>query len=110
MASTYKVLGQANPANTSAAALYTVPSGGQAVVSTISIANVSGSAANFSINIGVDGAANSDANVLAKGVVIGANSIVTLTLGVTADAGDVIRITSSVANALTFQAFGLEII
>jgi len=104
------VLGQANPANTSAAALYTVPSGGQAVVSTISIANVSAAAASFSINIGVDGAANSDSNALAKGVAIGPNSIVTLTLGVTADAGDVIRVTSSVANALTFQAFGLEII
>lgn len=110
MASTYKVLGQSNPANTSAAALYTVPAGGQAVISTISISNVSAAAANFSVNIGVDGAANSDANALAKNVATSPNSVVSLTLGVTADAGDVIRVTSSVANALTFQAFGLEIV
>lgn len=110
MASTYKVLGQASPADTNAAALYTVPAGGQAVISTISIANVSVSAANFDIHIGVDGAANSDGNALAKGVSVAAASIVTLTLGVTADAGDIIRVTSSAGSALTFQAFGLEIV
>lgn len=110
MASTYKVLGQSAPADTNATVLYTVPANGQAVVSTLVIANVTASQATCGVNIGVNGAANSDANALAKGVAIPGNSIVALTLGVTADAADVIRVTSSAGNALTFQAFGLEIV
>ena len=110
MPSTYKVLGQAGPADTNSTVLYTVPAGGQAVVSTIVIANVTGTPASATIHIGVNGAGNSDANALGKGVSIGANSIVSLTLGITVDAADVIRVTSGTASALTFQAFGLEII
>lgn len=109
MASTYKVLGQAKPANTTAAALYTVPAGGQAVVSTFTVANITASPAAFDIHVGVDGAAASDANALAYGVTLLANQTQALTLGVTADAGDVIYVKSSVADALTFSAFGLEI-
>jgi len=39
MASAYKILGQARPADTNVADLYTVPAGGQAVISTIIVAN-----------------------------------------------------------------------
>lgn len=109
MASTYKVLGQAKPADTNAAALYTVPAGGQAVVSTFTVANVTASPAAFDIYIGVDGAAAGAGNALAYGVTLLANQTQALTLGVTADAADVIYVKSSVADALTFSAFGLEI-
>jgi hypothetical protein len=109
MASTYKVLGQANPANTATATLYTVPAGGQAIVSTITVANVTSSPASFDIYIGVDGAVASTANALAFGVTLLASQTQALTLGVTADATDVIYVKTSVADALTFSAFGLEI-
>jgi hypothetical protein len=109
MASTYKVLGQASPADTNAAALYTVPAGGEAVISTLSITNVSGAASTYDVYVGIDGAAVADTNALAKDVAIGANTMVTLTLGVTVDAADVISIKSGNASALTFHAFGLEI-
>ena len=109
MPTTYKVLGQAAPASTAEATLYTVPSATQTVVSTISVANLTATAAVASINIGVAGAASSNANTLLKTVSIAANSVAAFTIGVTIGATDVIRITSGTSNALSFQAFGSEI-
>lgn len=110
MASTYKVLGQASPADTNTASLYTVPSGGQAVISTLTVTNVTSSATTYDLHVCLDGAAAADSNALAKDVPIAANTVVTLTLGVTADAADIIRVTSGTGSALTFHAFGLEIV
>lgn len=109
MPTTYKVLGQAAPANTSEATLYTVPAATQAVVSTLVISNLTATAANASVNICVNGAASSNANSTIKTVSIAASSVATFTLGITMGAADVIRITSGTSNALSFQAFGSEI-
>jgi hypothetical protein len=49
MATTYKVLGQSNPSATTATTLYTVPSATSTIVSTITVANLAGSAATFRI-------------------------------------------------------------
>lgn len=109
MPTNYKVLGQQSPSNTSEATLYTVPAATQAVVSTISVANLTGSSANASINVCVNGAASSNTNAFLKTVSIPSASTVTFTVGLTLGAADVIRITSGTGNALTFQAFGSEI-
>lgn len=109
MASTYKVLGQASPADTNAAALYTVPAGGQAVISTLTITNVTGTADTYDVYVGIDGAGVADTNALAKGATIAGNTVVTLTLGITVDAADVISVKSGTGSALTYHAFGLEI-
>jgi hypothetical protein len=37
------------------------------------------------------------------------NSTITMTLGITLNAGDIITVRSGTANALTFHAFGNEI-
>jgi len=42
----YKVLGQSNPAATTATTLYTVPAGTQAVVSTIAVCNQAAASGN----------------------------------------------------------------
>lgn len=109
MPTTYKVLGQSAPANTSEATLYTVPSATQTVVSTIVVSNLTSTAANASINICVNGAASSNANSLLKTAAVDANGNIAFTLGITLGAADVIRVTSGTANALSFQAFGSEI-
>ena len=109
MATTYKVLGQSAPANTSEATLYTVPASTQTVVSTITVSNITSSSANANINICVNGAASSNANSLLKSVAIPGNTTASFTLGITLGAADLIRITSGTANALSFQAFGSEI-
>lgn len=109
MPTTYKVLGQSAPANTSEATLYTVPSATQTVVSTIAVSNLTATAAAATVNICINGAASSNANTLLKSVSIPANSVTSFTIGVTLGAADLIRITSGTANALSFQAFGSEI-
>lgn len=109
MPTTYKVLGQSAPANTSEATLYTVPASTQAVVSTIAVANLTGTAANASVNVCVNGAASGNSNTFLKTVSIPATSTVTFTVGLTMGAADLIRVTSGTGNALSFQAFGSEI-
>lgn len=108
MATTYKVLGQSNPAATTATTLYTVPAATQAVVSTIVIANLTATAATFRIAIRVAGAALANSQYVAYDVTVGASDSTALTLGVTLNATDVITVYASTAN-LTFTAFGSEI-
>ena len=108
MATTYKVLGQSNPAATTATTLYTVPSATQAVVSTIVIANLTASAATFRIAVRVAGATLANSQYVAYDITVGASDSTALTLGITLNATDVITVYGSTAN-LTFTAFGSEI-
>jgi glucose-6-phosphate dehydrogenase assembly protein OpcA len=108
MATTYKVLGQSNPAATTATTLYTVPSATQAVVSTIVIANLTSSAATFRIAVRVAGATLANSQYVAYDVTVGASDSTALTLGITLNATDVLTVYGSTAN-LTFTAFGSEI-
>ena len=108
MATTYKVLGQSNPAATTATTLYTVPSATQAVVSTVVIANLTATAATFRIAIRVAGATLANSQYVAYDITVGASDSTALTLGVTLGAADVITVYASTAN-LTFTAFGSEI-
>lgn len=109
MAITSKVLGQAGPGNTNLTTLYSVGAGKSAVVSTLSITNVSASDAKPKVHVRVNGVAASDANLLVPDFVIGSKSVITLTLGITLAAGDVLSVQTDVASALTFMAFGQEI-
>lgn len=108
MATTYKVLGQSNPAATTATTLYTVPASTQAVVSTIVIANLTATAATFRIAVRVAGATLANSQYVAYDITVGASDSTALTLGITLNATDVITVYGSTAN-LTFTAFGSEI-
>jgi hypothetical protein len=105
----YKVLGQVAPANTSNANLYTVPAATSTVASTLRVANLTATAATFSIYVRVAGAAASAANTVAKDVTLAPNSIFSATEGMTLAATDVITVQSATANALAFHLFGSEI-
>jgi len=109
MASTYKVLGQTRPADTSVADLYTVPAGGQAVISTIIVANTTATDATFDLYVRPDGATADEGTAIAFGTTVKANTSQSITVGATADAADVISVKSGTASAVTFTAFGLEI-
>ena len=109
MATVYKVLGQQAPTNTSDTNLYTVPSDTSTVISTLRVANLTATAATFSIYVRVAGAAASAANTVAKDVTLAANSIFSATEGMTLAATDVITVQSGTANALSFNLFGSEI-
>lgn len=108
MATTYKVLGQSNPAATTATDLYTVPASTQAVVSTIVIANQSSTSASYRVSVRVAGAAATAKQYLAYDVTVGANDSTALTLGITMAATDVLTVYGSTAT-LSFTAFGSEI-
>lgn len=108
MPTTFKVLGQSAPANTSNADLYTVGAGKSTVISTLHVANVTATAATASIYVRVAGATAADSNALFKDLSIPANGMYAFTEGITLSAADVITVQSGTGSALTFQAFGQE--
>jgi glucose-6-phosphate dehydrogenase assembly protein OpcA len=108
MPTVYKVLGQSNPAATTATTLYTVPASTATVISTISVANLTGTAATFRIAIRPAGATLANQHYLAYDVTVAASDTTVMTLGVTLATTDVITIYASTAN-LAFSAFGSEI-
>ena len=108
MATTYKVLGQANPAATTPVGLYTVPSVTQTVVSTVTVCNQAATAATYRIAIRVAGAALAATQYVAYDVSLPANATDTLTLGLTLGAADIISVYASTAT-MSFSAFGSEI-
>ena len=108
MPNTYKILGQAAPAATTETTLYSVPAATQAVISTITVANRTANAVTFRISNSVAAAATANKDYLVYDATIGANSMITFTLGITMGALDVLRVYAS-ALALSFNAHGSEI-
>lgn len=108
MATTYKVLGQSNPAATTATTLYTVPSAKSAVVSTISICNQAATSATYRIAIRPAGATLAAQHYLAYDSSITANNSTMITIGVTLATTDIITVYASTAT-MSFSAFGTEI-
>jgi hypothetical protein len=108
MPTTYKVLGQSNPSATTLTTLYTVPSATQAVISSISIANLTATAATFRIAVRPAGASITNAHYLGYDITVGASDTTIITVGVTMNATDVLSVYASTAN-LVFQAYGSEV-
>jgi glucose-6-phosphate dehydrogenase assembly protein OpcA len=102
-----KVLGQVNPSATTLTTLYTVPSAKEAVVSTVSVANLTSSVATFRIAIRPAGAAIANQHYIAYDVTVGASDSTLITVGITLATTDVISVYASTAN-LAFSVFGDE--
>jgi hypothetical protein len=107
MATTYKVLGQSNPAATTATTLYTCPAATQTVISSITICNQSTSGT-YRIAVRPNGATLSLEHYVVFDATISANSTVAYTLGITIDASDIVTVYASSAS-MSFNAFGSEI-
>lgn len=105
---TYRVLGQSNPAATTATTLYTVPAATSAVVSTLAIANLGTANATYRVAIRPAGAALANQHYIAYDVPLAPNDAVMLTLGVTLATTDVVTVYASTAN-LAFSLFGSEV-
>jgi glucose-6-phosphate dehydrogenase assembly protein OpcA len=108
MATTYKVLGQSNPAATTATTLYTVPAATAAVISTISVTNQAGTAATFRIAVRPAGATLAAQHYIVYGATVPASDATFFTLGLTLAATDVVTVYASSAT-LSFNAYGSEI-
>lgn len=109
MATSYKTLGQLNPAATTATTLYTVPASTSTVVSTITVCNLAATSATYRIAIRKAGAALSNIQYIAYDTTIVANDTVALTLGICLATTDVITVYASTAT-IAFNAFGSEIV
>jgi glucose-6-phosphate dehydrogenase assembly protein OpcA len=108
MATVYKVLGQVNPAATTATTLYTVPASTSTVVSTIVICNQTAVAATFRIAVRPAGATLAAIHYVAYDITVGASDSTALTLGITLATTDVLTVYASTAT-LSFNAYGSEI-
>ena len=91
---TYKILGQSAPANTSNADLITVGAAKSQIISTLNIANTTASAATTRVFARIAGAAAAASNAILYDVLIPANSSASFTLGITLAATDKITIQS----------------
>ena len=108
MAITYKVLAQSAPSATTNTDVYTVGSGKQTTISTITIANRGATAATYRIAVRPDAATIANQHYIAYDATAPANDTVALTLGITCDASDVVTVYASNAN-LSVNLFGAEI-
>lgn len=109
MPTTYKVLGQVSPASANTeTSLYTCPSATQTVVSTIVICNRGTVDGTFRIAVKPNGGAVANANYIAFDTICPANNTLTMTIGITVDAADIISVFSS-NTSFSFSLFGSEI-
>ena len=111
MARAYKILGQNNPAANVLTTLYTVPAGNSAIISSITIANLDENSANgaaFRIAANVSGVAVANANYLSYGVNVPGRDAITLTLGITLNAGSIVSVNAN-SSLVSFAAFGTEV-
>lgn len=102
-----KVLGQVNPSATTLTTLYTVPSAKEAVVSSISVANLTATAATFRLAVRPAGAAIDPKHYIGYDITVGASDSTIITVGLTLATTDVLSVYASTAN-VAFQAFGDE--
>ena len=108
MATTYKVLGQSNPAATTNTTLYTCPASTQTVISTITVTNQAASSGTYRIAIRPNGATLATEHYVVYDATASANSVTAYTLGITIDASDIITVRASTTD-FSFNAFGSEI-
>lgn len=108
MPTVYKVLGQSNPAATTATTLYTVPAATSTVVSTVTVCNQAASAGSYRVTVRPAGATLAAQHHVAYDIAIAANDTTALTLGITLATTDVITVYAS-ASTMSFSAFGSEI-
>lgn len=102
-----KVLGQSNPAATTLTSLYTVPASKEAVVSSISVANLTATAATFRLAVRPAGASIANQHYVGYDITVGASDSTIITVGLTLATTDVLSVYASTAN-VAFQAFGDE--
>lgn len=111
MATTYKILGQLNPAASygGTTALYTVPSGKQCVVSSLVICNQY-TAANYRIAVrpASQGTTTDVKNWIVYGATVGASDTTVITPGITLAAGDTVWAYGS-TGSVSFSIFGTEL-
>jgi glucose-6-phosphate dehydrogenase assembly protein OpcA len=108
MPTVYKVLGQQNPAATTATTLYTVPASTSTIASTLNVCNLANSAATFRIAVRPAGAALANTHYVTYDTNLPANDSIAMTIGLTLATTDVVTVYANTAN-VNFSLFGTEL-
>lgn len=108
MTTNYKVLGQSAPASATLSTLYAVPADTQTVVSTITACNLAADISSIRVAVRPSGASISNQHYIVYDLNLDPSETITLTLGITMAATDVLSVRASQPNA-AFSAFGSEI-
>jgi hypothetical protein len=108
MATTYKILGQVNTAVDTLTTLYTVPVATSTIISTLAVCNQANTASTYRIAIRPAGATIDLKHYINYNTTVPANDTVTLAIGITLAATDVITVSSN-SVLVSFLAFGSEI-
>lgn len=108
MPTTFKVLGQSKPSAASLTACYTVPALTQATLSSIIVCNQSAAQTTFRVSVAVAGAANTASQYLYYDVVVPGNNSFVATIGLSLNAGDIVRVYNTFATC-SFNVFGCEV-
>lgn len=108
MATAYKVLGQSAPNATTNTTLYTVPALTEAVVSSIVVANRSGTPTTFRVAVRPLGAALANQHYLYYDVALAGNDTFIATIGIGLAATDVVAVYVGAAT-VSFSLLGMEL-
>jgi hypothetical protein len=107
VADVLKVLGQLDTAATTVTTLYTVPSETVTTISSIVVANRTGSAITFRLSVHVAGAGADDKQYLYYDKSVAANDSLTIVIGITLNQTDVLKVYASAVD-MSFNVFGVE--
>ena len=110
MANTHKILGQAAPATSSSTLLYEVPSGRQAIVSTLTICNRTAGEVAFDVAVIPSGGTLDDEHYVYYNLACPGRDTFAATLGIALNDGESIEVKDYDGNSLTFVATGVEIV
>jgi len=107
VADVLKVLGQVDTAATTVTTLYTVPDATVTTISSIVVANRTGSAITFRLSVHVGGASADDKQYLYYDKSVAANDSLTIVIGITLNQTDVLKVYASAVD-MSFNVFGVE--
>ena len=112
MANVYKILGQVNPTANTQSNVYVVPAATEAVVNSITIANLGSSNVSYSLIVMPSAEFASPASngkyFLVRGSTMPGADTTTLTLSLSLPAGAIVAANTN-SGSLSFSAFGVEI-
>lgn len=108
MAVVYKILGQANPPANTPNALYSVPSGNTAVVSSVVVCNTDNTPRSFRVAVRPNGAALANIHYIAYNTFLPSLDTITMTVGMTLGANDLVSVEAN-TTGVSFSLFGSEI-
>jgi len=107
MATTYKVLGQINPAANTLTNVYVVPSFYNAVIGTVAICNQTSSNTTFSLAVQPRGNSLITQHYIVYNARLPANDTIPYTIGITLGPGDILSANTYSPN-VSITAFGMQ--